>query len=259
MLLLVALAGATMQEPVTPLARAHAHNDYRHARPLLDALDAGFTSIEADVFLVNGELLVGHDKGELKPERSLRRLYLDPLLERVRRNKGSVYARRGEVLLLVDIKENGAGVYEELKKQLKDYTEMLTSFDVAKGIDPKAVMVVLSGDRPIDLVRKEEQRQVFLDGRLTDLAPNLTDAQFYPLISASWTENFKWNGKGQMPLNEAAKLRLYADRAHAQRQKIRFWGAPDTPDAWDTLYGNGVDLLNTDDLIGLSQFLRKRK
>ena len=32
-----------------PLARAHAHNDYEHPRPLRDALDHGFTSVEADV------------------------------------------------------------------------------------------------------------------------------------------------------------------------------------------------------------------
>jgi len=34
---------------VIPLARAHAHNDYLHPRPMLDALDAGFTSVEADI------------------------------------------------------------------------------------------------------------------------------------------------------------------------------------------------------------------
>ena len=33
----------------------HAHNDYLHSRPLLDALDQGFDSVEADVFLVNEE------------------------------------------------------------------------------------------------------------------------------------------------------------------------------------------------------------
>ena len=37
-----------------PLAQAHAHNDYEHDRPLLDALEHGFTSVEADVWLVDG-------------------------------------------------------------------------------------------------------------------------------------------------------------------------------------------------------------
>ena len=46
---------------VSPLPQAHAHNDYEHDRPLRDALDPGFTSVEADVWLVDGKLLVAHD------------------------------------------------------------------------------------------------------------------------------------------------------------------------------------------------------
>src|SRR2546426_4129702 len=74
-----------------PLVRAHAHNDYEHARPLLDALDHGFCSIEADVWLVEGKLLVAHDRNKVKPDRTLQALYLDPMRERVRRNGGGVY------------------------------------------------------------------------------------------------------------------------------------------------------------------------
>ena len=62
-----------------PLRHAHAHNDYEHPRPLLDALDHGFTSVEADVFLVDGQLLVAHDPADLDPARTLESLYLDPL------------------------------------------------------------------------------------------------------------------------------------------------------------------------------------
>ena len=43
-----------------PLWRAHAHNDYEHPRPLLDALDHRFGSVEADIFLVGDQLLIGH-------------------------------------------------------------------------------------------------------------------------------------------------------------------------------------------------------
>ncbi len=30
---------------------AHAHNDYEHEQPLYNAMKAGFTSVEADVYL----------------------------------------------------------------------------------------------------------------------------------------------------------------------------------------------------------------
>src|SRR4051812_2888640 len=45
---------------VVPLQRAHAHNDYEHRRPLFDALARGFSSVEADVWLSRGKLLVAH-------------------------------------------------------------------------------------------------------------------------------------------------------------------------------------------------------
>ncbi len=69
-----------------PLPRAHAHNDYEHDRPLLDALGHGFTSVEADIHLVNGDLFVAHGPDEIKPERTLRSLYLEPLSTRIARN-----------------------------------------------------------------------------------------------------------------------------------------------------------------------------
>ena len=60
-----ALAAPAPVELGTPLPQAHAHNDYEHERPLLDALEQGFTSIEADVWLVDGELRVAHDSWEV--------------------------------------------------------------------------------------------------------------------------------------------------------------------------------------------------
>ena len=74
-----------------PLLRAHSHNDYHHKHPLFDALDSGFCSVEADVFLKDAVLLVGHSRFELKKERTLEALYLVPLAERVKNNGGSVY------------------------------------------------------------------------------------------------------------------------------------------------------------------------
>ena len=61
-----AATASTARSDVTPLARAHAHNDYEHTRPLQDALDHGFTSVEADVWLVDGELRVVHDLAGLQ-------------------------------------------------------------------------------------------------------------------------------------------------------------------------------------------------
>ena len=103
-------ATAIGQKAVLPAAlpRAHAHNDYRHARPLLDALDHGFGSVEADVFLVDGRLLVGHARSELRPKRTLEALYLEPLRRRVRKHGGRVYPDCPTFTLLIDVKTDGS-------------------------------------------------------------------------------------------------------------------------------------------------------
>src|SRR4029078_6301830 len=74
-----------------PLPQAHAHNDYEHARPLFDALDHGFCSVEAYIWLPPDGLLIGHEKKDLKPGRTLESLYLEPLRERTKANGGRVY------------------------------------------------------------------------------------------------------------------------------------------------------------------------
>ena len=87
-----------------PLIHAHAHNDYEHKRPLFEALENGFCSVEADVFLVDGKLLVGHTVSSLRPERTLESLYLDPLRERATANGGKIYPGGPTIFLLVDVK-----------------------------------------------------------------------------------------------------------------------------------------------------------
>lgn len=68
-----------VQSTVQPLINAHAHNDYYHDRPLYDAVENGFISVEVDVLLHNDTVFVGHDSSEIKRENTLRRLYLDPI------------------------------------------------------------------------------------------------------------------------------------------------------------------------------------
>lgn len=121
------------------LERAHAHNDYEHERPLYDALDNGFKSVEADVWLVDGELLVAHDREAVQPGRTLESLYLAPLRETIKRNRGSVY--RGDpdnFTLLIDIKSEGVSTYLALHRELRRYQQILTRFGPA-GVKDGAV------------------------------------------------------------------------------------------------------------------------
>src|SRR6266850_6035686 len=121
------LSPVLASEP-TPLIHTHAHNDYEHKRPLFDALDHGFCSIEADIYLVEGQLLVAHNRSQVKPERTLQTLYLDPLRERVKKNGGRVYPNGPEVTLLIDIKSDWRTIYPVLREVLKQYADILTTF-----------------------------------------------------------------------------------------------------------------------------------
>jgi hypothetical protein len=240
-------------DKLVPLTRAHAHNDYEHRRPLLDALDQGFCSVEADIFLVDGELRVAHSRAGIRPGRTLQSLYLDPLRARIEKNGGQVYPGNRQFVLLVDIKEDGARVYGELRRVFEGYASILTRFDDEK-ITPGAITVYLSGDRPFDLVAADHSRYCALDGRIADLDKNPPVA-LYPLISESWSDVFRWNGKGKFPETDRAKLLEIVNRTHAQGRQLRFWATPDRPEGWKVLYEAGVDWLNTDRLPEMQQFL----
>src|SRR6266576_6407921 len=108
------LANQSAAQP-TPLIHAHAHNDYLHTRPLLDALDHGFCSVEADIYLVEGKLLVAHDRDKVQPDRTLQSLYLDPLRELFRKKGGRVYPKGPDVTLLIDLKSDWQRIYPVLR------------------------------------------------------------------------------------------------------------------------------------------------
>ncbi|MFN3648677.1 MAG: phosphatidylinositol-specific phospholipase C/glycerophosphodiester phosphodiesterase family protein [Armatimonadota bacterium] len=249
------LAAAAVAAAPTPLPRAHAHNDYLHARPLLDALEHGFCSVEADIHLVDGELLVAHDRDQVRPERTLRALYLEPLRRRVRENGGRVYRGGPGFTLLIDLKGEAEPTYAVLRPLLRDYAEMLTRFrpdETREG----AVTVILSGNRPRAALEAEPERWAALDGRLPDLGTGVS-RHLVPLVSDNWRAHFTWHGEGPPPAAERARLRERVERAHREGRRIRFWATPDLPAAWKELDEAGVDLVNTDDLPGLSAFRRR--
>lgn len=255
--LLIFLTGALpAAEPARPLARAHAHNDYEHPRPLLDALEQGFCSVEADVWLVEGDLLVAHDRNKVNAGRTLESLYLMPLHERVRANGGRVFRDGPEFTLLIDFKSEAESTYAAMKVALARHGTMLTRF--ADGpTRTNAVTVIISGNRPILTIAAETNRLAALDGRLSDLEI-LPPAHVMPLISDNWRSHFTWRGEGEMDGTELGKLRGLVARVHENGRRIRFWGVADTPAAWQLQFETGVDLINTDKLAELSAWMQAK-
>lgn len=240
-----------------PLPRAHSHNDYEQSRPLAEALDCGFMNIEADVYVVDGELLVAHDEKDVKPERTLRSLYLKPLSERAAANDGRIYRGQGAVTLLIDFKTGASPTWAVLKPQLEEFRNLLTEFD-GDHVTERAVTVVISGERPVKQLSEAKRRLAFIDGRPNDLEKN-PPVTLVPWISSSWTGLFEWRGEGEFPAEEKKKFHDFIAKAHAQGRRVRFWGVPNEPFAWDILTAGGVDILGSDDLPKLRDYLLKAK
>ncbi|GGM43393.1 hypothetical protein GCM10012275_12920 [Longimycelium tulufanense] len=227
------LAGPVSAAPavtVTPLPNAHAHNDYEHQRPLFDALDRGFTSVEADIYPTFGKLYIGHYPWDVRPDRTLQSLYLEPLRQRVAANGGRVFPGwDGEFQLLVDVKDNERDGYRWLDQALRDprYADLFTRY-VNGAVWRGPVTVVISGRQARDLVAGQNDRYAFLDGNPADLGTGVPST-LMPLVSADWNTLFRWRGVGPMPEEERARLHQYVATAHAEGKRVRFWGTPDGP------------------------------
>jgi hypothetical protein len=256
LILALGLVYARSQTDPSPLPNAHAHNDYEHRRPLLDALAQGFCSVEADIYLVEGQLLVAHDRENVSTERTLQALYLDPLRERIKKNGGNVFPNGPQFTLLIDIKSEAESTYAALRDVLRRYADLLTLFR-SNATEIRAVTVILSGNRPQATVTAEPLRYAAIDGRLPDL-DGAASPHLIPLISDNWSTHFQWRGVGPLPVQEKQVLQRIVTRTHQQGRRLRFWGAPDQPAGWRELKEAGVDLINTDDLAGLRQFLSSK-
>lgn len=250
---------AALNEALVPWS--HSHNDYRQRRPLRDALSHGLISVEADVFLVDGDLLVAHDRHECVPGRTLRTMYLEPLAARARERGGMIYRgmNAGEdrrFWLLIDIKSSGEPAYREIERQLAAYPDVFTSWKEGEE-EQRAVTVVISGNVPREAIAAMPLRRAAIDGRLHDIESEAAlPTGLVPWMSTSWLGQFTWLGHGQMPEKERARLDEIVRKSHERGYLVRFWGVPNVEAVWRTLREAGVDLVNIDNLAEGARVLR---
>ncbi len=230
---------------------AHAHNDYEHVRPLKDAVQNGFNSVEADVHLYKGELRVGHDFATDQSP-TLEELYFIPLDSLISANQGSVYAGAQQpFFLMIDLKTNGVETYQVLKKMLNKYEKLLCTASACP------VKIFLSGQRPLNTIVKEGYAGIGIDGRPEDLGKQYP-IELMPVISDTFKNWSVWDGKNSMDANDLQRIRALAQRVHAEGKKLRLWAIPDNEMVWKVLLDAGVDLINTDHLPELNAFLTSK-
>lgn len=247
---MVSIASAQSGTTYSP-AQAHSHNDYEQTIPFWQAYDQKFGSIEADIYARNGKLYVAHDSADITSEHTLEALYIKPIVDKVRANKGKIYANATyELQWLIDLKSPAQLALPLLVQALSAYPDVFGE----KG----PVNVVVSGNVPSPDQFATYPIWIQFDGR-----PNVTytpeQLAHVGLISQDFTRYTRWNGKGLIVKKERTNIQEVIRQVHQQGKKIRFWATPDNINTWKTLMNLGVDYINTDQIAPLGEFLSRRQ
>lgn len=233
----------------------HAHNDYEHARPLLDALEQHFESVEADIWLDGNGSDLGVSHGGAPFKGTLRALYLEPLKERVAANGGSVHGDGKPFFLWIDLKDGSRSLQDVLATQLASY-DFLTQFDDAGPTRQGAVTVLLTGDASAKkaLAARAAPRSWARDSNDYTADDPPADGQWVT-YAVNYFSFFTWDGTGAMPAKQRAQLENLVAGAHAKGRTLRIYASPDTEAFWLAARDAHVDFINTDQLADLARAL----
>lgn len=240
--LLLALAltccGAAAAQPPVLI---HSHNDYAQRVPFYQAYAQQVSSIEADVFLHDGQLLVGHDVEDLRADMTFEALYVEPIVTLFARNGGRAFRDSDQTLqLMVELKSETDPTLRAVAALLGRWPEV---FD--PEVNPAAVRVAVTGRVPAPETFDRYPRFLGFDGAWdADYTPEQLER--IALISTNFRDFSQWNGKGTIIPAEKERLEQVIDRAHEQGKPVRFWNAPEGTTVYYTFYDMGIDYINTD-------------
>jgi hypothetical protein len=241
---------AAQQKKSSRAIIAHSHNDYEQALPYWLAYHSGFGSIEADIFLVGDSLLlVAHDSTELSRNMKMEDAYIKPILQCLEKNKGFPYPDSSQKLqLLIDVKTDSVRTLERFIGLLQKYPSLIRC---------EALRWVITGNRPNPSTFSSFPSFILFDGVLSRNYP-LPSLQKIALFSDDFKKYSSWNGLCLLPRIDEELLRAAISKSHGLKKPVRFWNAPDQPNAWRCLIEEGVDYINTDSIRSLSAFLGLR-
>lgn len=252
-LFLTSLPFACIAQDYTVNRNAHSHNDYHRSVPFYVAYGNRFASIEIDIFLVENELYVAHDRSGIDKRRTIERLYIQPLLNQIELNDGKVYPGGGSLQFLIDIKTESDSTLRCLESKLKPIRHY---FDTENNTN--AVRLVISGNTPSPDKFKDFDPIFYYDGqRETEYNKEQMDKIVF--FSISLSKFSSWDGQGQFPKEEYRAISAFVDSIHHLGKKVRFWGNPDTKALWKSFIEMGVDYLNTDSPNDMAAFLINRR
>ncbi|GAA3930025.1 hypothetical protein GCM10023085_09230 [Actinomadura viridis] len=207
--------------------RLNAHNDYQNRRPLTDSLNNGATSVEADVWWEDGELKLKHDQDTAKVG-TLRDKYVDPLIERARR-QGAIYPGRTEPFqIFIEVKSKPkSAAYDEILKEIADLppgVQVVLATDATTGDEAELRKVV---DAPPNVTFSTDFDDCRIPPRLDPGSPHYDHAyaQRVSVLNGSFKECVSPNAN--LNADEKAAFTRLVQEVHDAGLKVRIWGGPD--------------------------------
>ncbi|MES2521812.1 MAG: hypothetical protein V4617_03855 [Gemmatimonadota bacterium] len=225
----------------------YSHNDYESASPFFGALANGYRGVEADVFLVDGVLRVGHDRRQARKGESFEALYLEPL-ERLLSKCGRVTDYSVPFLLAIEIKERSSATHDSLIALLQRYPAFRErAHPVLGGARPLQVVLVgwhppsngrtAAGGAPDDFPVDMQHRLTRSDtAGLGALDPRVR------LVSVDYGKTMGrwWTTAGQRRRWMAA---LRGVKTAAPGRILRVHNVPQDGRIYDALLAAGVDVI----------------
>ncbi|GAP87700.2 putative altered inheritance of mitochondria protein 6 [Rosellinia necatrix] len=229
----------------------HSHNDYDNSIPAFGALSAGCIGMEADVWLFQGDVILGHILPTIG--RTLRAQYVNPLKAIIDHNGGSVYKSRPDqtLVLLIDFKTSDTGTLDAVVKALDPLRQAGYLSRLEGGVPVrKAVTVVASGSAPFDRISTGDgvpNRDIFYDANLGALGGTTYTAQNSYVASADFQDVVGEAKTASLTTAQMNIITNHVNQAHAKGLVARYWNLPGEY-LWEPLEALGVDLLNADNL-----------
>ncbi|MGS2737980.1 alkaline phosphatase [Sinomicrobium sp. M5D2P17] len=238
LLCLISISVSYAQQPV----QIHSHNDYEQNVPFWTAFSGGLSSIEVDIFLRNGRLYATHEEDEIKEERTIESLYLEPLKQTLELG----LPMPEHLQLLVDIKSEADVTLDQLTEVLEAYPEITANDNIS---------VVISGNRPSPEKYTDYPEYILFDYQNLERPKDEEVWKKVAMISLNFRNYSEWNGLGRLTEEDCKKVKAVIDSAHALGKPFRFWAAPDSKTAWKAFTDMGLDFINTDTPFRAAEYL----
>jgi hypothetical protein len=172
----------------------------------------------------------------------LEQLYFKPLFDCINGTNPKMVCPAYPIMLMIDIKSAADKTYGQLEDLFEKYKSILSVYQNGQFLQ-RQLTIVITGHKPTQLIKNQTCRFAFIDEDLTKAGTDTLAKNVYQTASCRYSRILHWRGNGTIPAAQKLRLQAYIAIAH-ENQAV-----------WQELLSCGVDLINTDKLVDLKNFL----